>query len=117
MELSEAIRKGSELRPQAFDWYFEGEGSCALGAAYEGIKGRQLSVNVGTFKEVCLKEFPVLALFVGACPVRPKCAEFKRAKGRGGVTVCGTIAHLNDDHKWTREQIADWVEQFETETV
>ena len=24
-----------------------------------------------------------------------------------------TIPHLNDEHKWTREQIADWVESYE----
>jgi hypothetical protein len=34
----------------------------------------------------------------------------------GDLTAFGpfiTILHLNDHHKWTREQIADWVQTIE----
>ena len=45
MKLSEAIRRGAALRPQAFEMYqgTNEEGistTCALGAAYEAITGR-----------------------------------------------------------------------------
>lgn len=29
----------------------------------------------------------------------------------GPATVVSIMAHLNDDHQWTREAIADWMEQ------
>lgn len=39
-KLSEAIRAGAKLRPQARGFYFASGASCALGAAYEAITGK-----------------------------------------------------------------------------
>lgn len=47
------------------------------------------------------------ALFV--CP-QCRDAEFQRC-------LLATVVHLNDDHKWPREQIADWVETVEQKAV
>jgi hypothetical protein len=50
----------------------------------------------------------------------PKCREYhERVYGAlaGGHDNIGTIhwaiMHLYDDHRWTREQIADWLETLE----
>ena len=38
MRLSEAIRLGSMLKPQAFDAFFDGVGTCANGAARDACE-------------------------------------------------------------------------------
>jgi hypothetical protein len=42
-----------------------------------------------------------------------RCRQRGTDLGRAWTTTIRTIAHLNDYHKWTREQIADWVETME----
>lgn len=31
----------------------------------------------------------------------------------GPVSLVNVVMHLNDDHKWTREQIADWLDTLD----
>ena len=87
-ELAEAIRRGSLLYPQAFHRCYDRDlagkiiGSCALGAARDGGWGRH----------ELLPDQPEMN-----CPV---C-------GRRGADK---VQHLNDDHRWTRERIADWLD-------
>ena len=90
MKLSEAIRLGAMLHPQHFGDYYDWDehnkviATCALGAAGQaGYKQHPNEAFLLTFTE---------------CPV---CAwnECLRA----------VVAHLNDGHRWTREDIADWV--------
>lgn len=104
MKLSEAIRLGAMLRPQAFGVSFDGVGTCAWGAADEamGVKVHpQMSryPNCGTRRP----EWSWTACGMVSCPV---C---------GVPYVASSIIslHLNDFHKWTRERIADWVETIE----
>lgn len=92
LRLSEAIRLGAMLKPQAFGTWFDGEGTCALGAAIDALG---------------ITESNVLLLA-------------QTIVGRARCPVCGCdgaqfhlVPHLNDDHHWTRERIADWVEQQE----
>jgi hypothetical protein len=73
-----------------FYYRYDGDviATCALGAAIKaGYK-------------IDDKETEAMTLTV--CPV---CHE--------RFTWYGTIAHINDDHGWTREKIADWVEGTE----
>lgn len=100
--LAEAIRAGAGRRPeQAFGDYFHGRhASCALGAAYEGMyrlpgdmDGRRPTKDLEAY-------FDVLDGTVRACPGAP-CKKV--------LTLAALIVHLNDDHRWTREQIATWV--------
>lgn len=101
MKFSEAIRLGAMMKPQAFGKTFDGEGrTCAVGAAYDAIgKLTAPGFAIDQLNEV----FPIIAtLHKKSCP------------------VCSTddfgwwvIPHLNDEHKWTREQIAEWVEMIE----
>lgn len=98
MKLSEAIRLGAMLKPQGFgDDATERHAteSCALGAAYDAA-----SVEPRAWHAL-LRAFP-LADVISArhCP---ECQMW----------FWSVIPHLNDDHRWTREQTADWVETVE----
>jgi hypothetical protein len=100
--LATAILNGADRRPeQAFGDYFHGRhASCALGAAYEGLyrlpddmDGRRPTKDLEAF-------FDCLEGTVRACP----------GEGcRKVITLAALIVHLNDAHRWTREQIAAWV--------
>jgi hypothetical protein len=100
MKLSEAIRLGAMLNPQAFGNFTDGVGTCAIGAAH-------LAVGLPMREDVDFpREWDVVLEFEGGCP---EC----------GLTVFDTTddlnipAHLNDTHRWTRERIADWADCVE----
>lgn len=105
MKLSEAIKEGAKIRPQSFGQFFGGTDnpheitSCAIGAAYEAACGmasiRDANdglVELGKAVHVDFKSYVTEPLF-----------------GRN-LGLYRTIIMLNDDSKWTREQIADWLE-------
>ena len=99
-ELAEAIRFGSRRRPeQAFGDYYQGRrASCALGAAYEGIY--RLPEEVGQLHPKRLDRlFDCLEGTMRRCPEGCK----------KSLMLAGMIVHLNDDHLWDRERIANWV--------
>lgn len=98
MKLSEAIREGAKLRPQAFGEYLKAGGTCALGAAYEALcVAEDRPVRTWFSEGIHPWETLLLALMDGPCPA---C---------GYLHYENQIVHLNDTHKWTRERIADWV--------
>lgn len=102
MQLSTGIRLGAMLKPQAFGELWVRGGSCALGAALDAVSetpGAQLD----EWDQIC-RLFPVLR-YLEAAEVRcPVC---------GVHSTMTVITHLNDQHRWTREAIADWVETLE----
>ena len=117
MKLSEAIRLGAMMKPQAFGDYFRGgirkrwqrilnflglysaqESSCAWGAALEGGFGYLDSEDDVVYPD----EYNWLSESIIRCPA---CHI--------GQSTFYLIVHLNDDHRWTRERIADWVESIE----
>lgn len=122
MKLSEAIREGAKLRPQAIGDYFlarnDGEiCSCALGAAYERV------VNFPNFKvtdsgldetdakeitKILEQEFPFISENEFICCPDEYC-DYSFLEN----TWNGLIAHFNDNHEMTREEIADWLEEKE----
>lgn len=88
---SQAIRLGASFRPQAFGIMFDADGgSCAIGAAYEAVTGiggfEQNGRATEIYKEL-EKRFP------------------------GSERIGHSIVIFNDGTKFTREQIADWVEE------
>ena len=101
MKLSEAIRLGAMIRPQAFGHRFRAGGSCAWGAAQEaiGLHGPHVS----------WMDLP--ADWRSIWSWRP-CPDLS-CNHRFNYSL---IAHLNDDHRWTRERIADFVTTIESET-
>jgi hypothetical protein len=94
MRLSEAIRLGAMLHPQAFGWYQREGGTCAMGAA----------MDAGGFQR-----WPIVEVSPATCPA---CACVLHGNGICHATGA-IIVHLNDGHRWTREQIADWVQTVE----
>lgn len=132
MRLSEAIREGAKLRPQARGAWFgfvnvwrinkppkkendplfavTGEvtiaiGSCALAAAGEGatLFGAELFGMSGIYESKLINAFPLLKKRVKSCP----------ACGRNHTDLLTTAQRLNDAHGWKREQIADYIETLE----
>ena len=108
---SEAIREGAKLRPQAgqlFKRLPSGEvGSCAIGAGYEAITGDVDLRRSTSIYSAIVKLYPYIDTDeVFECHVRG-CEE----PALFGLSEM--ILHLNDDHLWTREQIADWLESEE----
>lgn len=114
MKLSEAIEKGAQLRPQAFGAYYTGTSradacSCAIGAAYEA-----------TFPACPLAHDAVVLGFEGLVATYPLlgdddkifCPECAGAEVKQD-NLCNILIHLNDDHRWTREEIATYVRRFE----
>lgn len=103
LKLSGAIRIGAKLRPQAKQYLFENGKSCALGAAYEVVYG-----------------YPgdgVLSFPSSHSGMDPKdCAEWLGNRlSRAFPEIRRLPGGVQDvweknDHGWTREQIADWLE-------
>ena len=110
MKLSEAIRLGAMLRPQGFGAVFYSDGgvmkSCALGAAGEavGVMRGELYRSPADQEWAELQKFFPILLSIPQWPCEHK---------GFWAGVSSAIGHLNDTHRWTREQIADWVEGIE----
>lgn len=108
MKLSEAIRLGSMLRPQGFQSIAKEGRTCAIGAAYEAV-----GIDCAALKSKSIPErFAIIGLHLPQVLATdlipcPACARLHNGVGY-------TIPHLNDHHRWTREQIADWVETLES---
>jgi hypothetical protein len=104
MKLSEAIRRGSRKRPQAFGEYFEEceiEGyqilcSCTLGAACEALLGTEEA------RKACIED--IEGTLREAFPCLSSTLEGERHD------YCSWIIRLNDAKKMTREEIADLLE-------
>jgi hypothetical protein len=101
-ELAGFIRNGAERRPdQAFGDYYEGQSaSCALGAAYEAMYRLPRTV-AGTHPTRDLDWFFDCLDTVKPCP---------GGNCKKRIYLAALIVHLNDDHRWSRERIATWLE-------
>lgn len=99
VDLAQAIMTGISRRPvQSFGEYFgENGGSDALGAAYEGIF--LLPRDVRGYHPRVWRLFDFLESAARRCP--GGCHKF--------LPIAALMVHLNDDHAWSREQIAEWV--------
>ena len=99
-QLAEAIRIGILHRPtQSFGEYYKGRrSSCALGAAYEGLYRLPADAE-GIRPQRLDRLFECLDFTIRRCPA----GCIKR------IPLGAMIVHLNDHHRWSREQIADWV--------
>ena len=101
MKLSEAIRMNGMMKPQGFgaESYLSLEAPCVLGGALQMIgklpHSRDYSLPITVWEFLMNR---------AKCPA---CSCARR------INVLGVLTHLNDWHKWTRSQIADWVETVE----
>jgi hypothetical protein len=130
MRLSEAIRLGAMLRPQCrgdlaktFRTGLLGlfgpkvTGSCALGAAFEAaeclverriVQGSPAIRGSTTNGEHIANVVKIPAEWYAIMYSSISCPECSTVEV--GFRL---IPHLNDDHDWTRERIADFVQAFE----
>jgi len=100
-ELADFIRAGSSRGHQCFGSYFdERGGSCALGAVYEGVY--HLPRDHGRLVPDHLER-----LFRCLDEVTKRCPQGCEKR----LPLASMIVHLNDDHRLTREQIAEWLTQ------
>ena len=115
VKLSEAMRLGAMLSEQGYGIRaMTGEDRCALGAALAAVHTSELDPplhpksrwHVADSYAAVRTHWPWTLTQTGSCPV---CA---RASG-SGWRVLRLIAHLNDQHRWTREQTAAWVAMIE----
>lgn len=138
MKLSEAIRAGAKIRPQGFGSFETAKQPSRLGRLF-GAKterktcawGAAMEAVGGTRREHVVKEGERISPFrngaqpevgsvveVADYPVEwhqvtertANCPQCKRAD-----SVFRIMAHLNDDHRWTREEIALFVERVESD--
>jgi hypothetical protein len=98
MRLSEAIRLGAMLGPQTRG----PRGLCALNSALAAV-GKSVDEIGGLSCTTAAKFWPWANKTRATCP----------ACGESGDADWIIAMHLNDDHRWTREQIADWVATVE----
>ena len=104
LELAAFIRAGSTHGHQCFGSYFDEKGgSCALGAVYEGVY--HLPRDHGKLVPDHLER-----LFRCLDEVVKKCPQGCNKR----LPLAPMIVHLNDDHRMTREQIAEWLAQEAT---
>lgn len=134
LALGQAIRIGSLIKPQCYgtghgkvrgglkDLFREVNATCAWGAAHEAIGAEMVTVvseeDTASIRgsHLIKKGETVMAyiipgdwVFVRVVSECPKCNKIE--------TIERLISHLNDDHKWKRERIADWVESQEKKQV
>lgn len=109
MKLSTAIRKGvARDGKQVFGDYFERNddgaiiGCCALGAARIGMNPKEPEL-VSIYRAFGRANDRVVHM---GCPIR-RCEDRGRLANEPALRI---VPHLNDDHKWKRERIADWLE-------
>ena len=100
-DLAAAILEGSRRKPQqSFGSYYgdDGGSSCVLGAAYDGVYHLpRVDHTVRPHRLDWL--FDCLENVTKRCPVGCN----KR------IPLGAMLIHLNDDHQWTREQMAAWL--------
>lgn len=119
MKLSEAIREGSRLSLQAFGTMNKGSGACALGAAVEHLAMRgEIPMEYGLCStwntDPLEKRFPAMLSNVPPpCKCEPLEGYMHHVSCKYDGTLMLAIIHLNDEHAWSREAIAEWVEVIE----
>lgn len=126
MKLSEAIRLGAMMKPQAKGMgYGKNESgettSCAIFAAVDAMGGFNSTLREGELVdgnarglnsdgkagEACFRKPKEWCAVLDHPQTCPQCGE-KEWRGIYVISI-----HLNDLHGWTRERISDWVEEQE----
>lgn len=125
MKFTDAIRAGAMLHPQAFGVTFRHRRcspqpvfeSCAIGAALEAVGAIIIKSDtvfafayraMNTPVDNPLERWPYL--LTKSHYVCPECSCLHNF-----ATLSFLVVHLNDNHMWTRNQIADWLDENEPE--
>jgi len=112
LRLSEAIRLGAMLKPQGSGAdsirYRHVTATCALGAACEAVGAEYREAGADLYGAVSAR-WPWVTRALEALPNGDPWPMYYTHR-----SVADAIYTLND-HGWTREQIADWVETLEAQ--
>lgn len=113
--LAQAIRVGSLSTKQCRLVYFEHLEDGSLAACVLGTAALAVGFNNSTDEsiiDILFRRFPELFDRRETPPLLcPQCAT------RAGNTLKCMIQHLNDNHHWSREAIADYVEEVQKDTI
>ena len=106
MKLSEAMRKGCEvtgpIRGSVFHLKIDGGlDACALGAVYVGYLGKEGVMSAEA-------DFCLANLFASGEEPLVVSPMNEHDRDRLGIIITA----LNDHHWWSREEIADWLEEI-----
>lgn len=119
MYLFEAVRLGALILPQGFGINRSLNTACAMDGALLAVGDPAVRENTVALWERRKQLLPFAYADAPACPV---CADavntgehaIMLAVARKCRSVAGVVAiHLNDRHRWSREQIATWLEPLE----
>ena len=105
MKLSDAIRLGAMLKPQASNGREWPDKSCVIQAGLEGAGWAAVDSEGETLYSTLSEQWPFTNIFIPH-PV-----------GQTRIPVYAILYNLNDHHRWTRERIADWVATIEPQEV
>lgn len=109
LSLSQAIRLGAMLAPQAFNYFLKDGATCAMGAALQAGGAGEHLTDYLKCGELIIEMFPLAAdLHAAALHCPEGCGHCRSS-------VWGMVAHLNNDHKLSRERIATWIETIEAQ--
>ena len=111
MKASEALILGSTMVPQGFGGHsiMDGTKPCALGTIAL-VTGILAFSNITNIYSNLRRGFPFLGV-EAACPA----CRYGDKPTPYNNTVDEITWHLNDTHKWTRPQIAEWLKQYEVD--
>lgn len=106
MKYSHAMREGAKKGPQLFNNGRDGNGgTCAYWAMVAG------GIQIPTL--ICAAEAHPFLGQRADCPA--DCQTMTYTNGRTVLPfnhqLHQVIIHLNNDHRWSREKIADWIEK------
>jgi len=107
MRFNDAVRAGCKLLPNGVHGDFityDGKSGCVMGAAIVGAVGVDKLNNHTHHERELFSELIVLA----RCPV--KIEEEYKCSFYSGRSTRDVAVHLNNDHGWSREAIAEWVD-------
>jgi len=112
MKLSEAIREGAKLRPQCFGKLFavtdhKIQATCAVGAAYEVLQGLP---RIDTWGEVLISSQYLLGINEKVGVITKGITHPETGDGHDDL-YC-VIESLNDNYRWSRERIANWLSEI-----
>lgn len=113
MKLSEAIRVGAKYKRQTFHSFYNSGGSCALGAAIDGVTYGRLEIFLLTTCKDKMFFDRAMREILPFLQVQCNCSPFGLFDLYSFHTVKKHIVYLNDTCRWSREAIADWVAKEE----
>lgn len=105
---SDALLAGAQIGGQCRHVLQDIDGNtCAIGGSLAAIFG-DANLHVWDYPARIIEAFPYLLREGVLCPVVVNCPNYE-----GDTSHLSVIAHLNDVHGWSKEEIANFVRLYE----